>query len=50
MRSLAEERDSFARSAYDVINIGDCLKVGNLRYAIHAGFDASLRLGTLHPR
>ena len=48
MRALTEERDSFVHSAYDVINIGDCLKVGNVRHAVHAAFDASLRLGTLN--
>jgi 2,4-dienoyl-CoA reductase-like NADH-dependent reductase (Old Yellow Enzyme family) len=48
MKPLATERDSFARSAYDVINIGDCAFVGNVRNAIHSGYDASLRLGTLN--
>lgn len=43
-RSLSEERDKFADTAFDVINIGDCDSVGTIRTAIESGWDAAARL------
>lgn len=43
-RSLAAERDQFADTAFDVINIGDCDSVGTIRTAIESGWDAAARL------
>lgn len=44
MRARAEVRDSFAQSAFDVIVIGDCKKVGLVKNAIHDALDASIAL------
>lgn len=43
-RSLAAERDRFADTAFDVINVGDCDSVGTIRTAIESGWDAAARL------
>ena len=43
-RPNAEERDAFRGTAFDVIPVGDCKKVGLIRDAVHTGFDASLSL------
>ena len=40
-RALAE---SFRGTAYDVVPVGDCVKIGNLVGAVRTGFDAGLRL------
>ena len=39
-----EERDSFEDVAFDVLNIGDCAKVGTIRTAIESGWDAAARI------
>jgi hypothetical protein len=44
MKAKEEERDSFRGTAYDVISIGDCLKVGTVYTAVQTGFRAGLRL------
>jgi 2,4-dienoyl-CoA reductase-like NADH-dependent reductase (Old Yellow Enzyme family)/thioredoxin reductase len=44
MRSLASARDSFSGSAFDVISIGDCNRVGLIRNAVHSALDASIAL------
>ena len=44
MKPRAEARDSFARSAFDVIQIGDCKRVGLVKNAIHDALDASIAL------
>lgn len=43
-RPLAKERDAFADTAFDVISIGDCDRVGTIRTAVEDGFDAAVRL------
>jgi len=44
MKAKEEERDSFRGTAYDVISVGDCLKVGTVHTAVQTGFRAGLRL------
>jgi len=44
MKAKEEERDSFRGTAYDVISVGDCLKVGTVYTAVQTGFRAGLRL------
>jgi NADPH-dependent 2,4-dienoyl-CoA reductase/sulfur reductase-like enzyme len=44
MKPRAEERDSFYGTAYDVVPVGDCVKLGNLVGATRTGFDAGIRL------
>jgi 2,4-dienoyl-CoA reductase-like NADH-dependent reductase (Old Yellow Enzyme family) len=44
MKAKEEERDSFRGTAFDVISIGDCLKVGTVYTAVQTGFRAGLRL------
>lgn len=44
MRSRTQVRDSFEGSAYDVIAVGDCKKVGTVFGAVSTGFDAALIL------
>lgn len=39
-KSLAEERDKFIDTAFDVINVGDCVKASSIVHAVHTGFDA----------
>lgn len=43
-RPLKEEKERFADSAFDVINVGDCEKIGTIRTAINSGWDAAVRL------
>ncbi|NLW24585.1 MAG: FAD-dependent oxidoreductase [Clostridia bacterium] len=43
-KPLEGERDKFIDTAFDVINVGDCLKASNIVNAIHTGFDAGLTL------
>ena len=40
-KALAE---TFRNTAYDVVPVGDCVKIGNLVGAVRTGFDAGLRL------
>ena len=37
---LAEVRDSFRDTAFDVISVGDCEKVGTIRTAVESGWNA----------
>jgi pyruvate/2-oxoglutarate dehydrogenase complex dihydrolipoamide dehydrogenase (E3) component len=43
-KPLAALRDSFRDCAFDVINVGDCVKVENIPFAVRSGFDAALRI------
>ena len=43
-KPLAEERDKFIDTAYDVINVGDCVKASSIVHAVHTGFDAGLTI------
>lgn len=43
-KSLAEERDRFIDTAFDVINVGDCVKASSIVHAVHTGFDAGWTL------
>jgi 2,4-dienoyl-CoA reductase-like NADH-dependent reductase (Old Yellow Enzyme family)/thioredoxin reductase len=43
-RPLADERNLFTDTAFDVINVGDCEKVGTIRTAIESGWDAAASL------
>lgn len=45
MESLEAERDSFAGMAYDVIPVGDCLKVGSISSATMTAYNAALTIG-----
>ncbi len=36
------ERDIFKDAAFDVINIGDCVKASDICHAVHSGFDAGI--------
>lgn len=45
MRSLEAERNKFNGIAYDVIAIGDCLKVGTISSATMTGYNAALTIG-----
>ena len=44
MRPNREVCQSFYGTAYDVVPVGDCVKIGNLVGAVRTGFDAGLRL------
>ena len=44
MRPNVEVRDTFFGTAYDVVPVGDCVKIGNLVGAVRTGYDAGLRL------
>lgn len=44
MRPNVDVRDAFFGTAYDVVPVGDCVKVGNLVGAVRTGYDAGLRL------
>lgn len=39
-RPLEQERDAFRDVAFDVINVGDCEKVGTIRTAVESGWNA----------
>ena len=43
-KSLAAERDKFIDTAFDVINVGDCVEASSIVHAVHSGFDAGLTL------
>ena len=43
-KSLVEERDKFIDTAFDVINVGDCVKASSIVHAVHTGFDAGWTL------
>lgn len=43
-KSLAAERDKFIDTAFDVINVGDCVKASSIVHAVHTGFDAGWTL------
>ena len=43
-RAKAELRDSFKDVAFDVINVGDCLKASDIVHAVETGYDAGLTL------
>ena len=43
-KPLAAERDKFIDTAFDVINVGDCVKASSIVHAVHTGFDAGLIL------
>jgi len=40
-KALAQERDKFADVAFEVTNIGDCVRSADIRHAIHSAFDAA---------
>ncbi len=44
MRPKAAERDSFLGLAYDVIPVGDCLKVGDVHTATFTGYGAAVQV------
>ncbi|MEL7567068.1 MAG: FAD-dependent oxidoreductase [Dehalobacterium sp.] len=37
-------KESFFGTAYEVVSVGDCVKLGNLVNAVRTGFDAGMRL------
>ena len=43
-KSLEAERDRFIDTAFDVINVGDCICASSIVHAVHSGFDAGLTL------
>ena len=43
-KPLIAERDQFIDTAFDVINVGDCVKASSIVHAVHTGFDAGLIL------
>ena len=43
-KPLVKERDQFTDVAFDVINVGDCVKASSIVHAVHTGFDAGLTL------
>lgn len=43
-KSLVKERDQFYDTAFDVINVGDCVKASSIVHAVHTGFNAGLTL------
>lgn len=43
-KSLVDERDKFIDTAFDVINVGDCVKASSIVHAVHTGFDAGWTL------
>lgn len=44
MKPLAECRDSFCGTAFDVIPVGDCVRVSNIHNAVSTGYSAALML------
>ena len=46
MRPKAKERDQFWGHAFDVINVGDCVKPATIQHATRAGYDAILGIAT----
>lgn len=45
MKSLEKERDAFRGTAFDVIPVGDCAKVGTISSATRTAYDAALVIG-----
>lgn len=43
-RPMVEERNQFTDVAYDVINVGDCVKASNIVHAVESGYDAGIIL------
>ena len=43
-KPLERERDRFIDTAFDVINVGDCVEASTIVHAVHTGFDAGLTL------
>lgn len=43
-KPLEVERDKFIDTAFDVINVGDCVKASSIVHAVHTGFNAGLTL------
>ncbi len=43
-KPLVQERDKFIDTAFDVINVGDCVNASSIVNAVHTGFDAGLTL------
>ncbi len=43
-KPLIGERDKFVDTAFDVINVGDCVQASSIVHAVHTGFDAGLVL------
>ena len=43
-KPLEAERDRFIDTAFDVINVGDCVKASSIVHAVHTGFNAGLTL------
>lgn len=43
-KPLETERDKFIDSAFDVINVEDCVKASSIVHAVHTGFNAGLTL------
>ncbi len=43
-KSLVKERDKFIDTAFDVINVGDCVEASSIVNAVHTGYDAGLTL------
>ena len=43
-KPLVAERDKFIDTAFDVINVGDCVEASSIVHAVHTGFDAGLTL------
>lgn len=44
MKAKAAEAESFRRTAPDFYKLGDCVKVGNVKLAVRAAYDAAMRL------
>ena len=43
-KALEQERDKFMNTAFEVTAIGDCVQAGDIKQAVHSGFDAGLVL------
>jgi NADPH-dependent 2,4-dienoyl-CoA reductase/sulfur reductase-like enzyme len=43
-KPLVKERDQFTDTAFDVINVGDCVLASSIVHATHTGWDAGLTL------
>ena len=43
-KSCVQERDQFRDTAFEVINVGDCVKASDICHAIESGFDAGITL------
>lgn len=45
MKSLETERDLFQGTAFDVVNVGDCAKVGTISSATSTAYNAAITVG-----